>query len=269
VEVNGHEVRALLDLGSLGDFISTTVVDQLKLERETLARPIGLQMVVMGSRSSINFSVTAHLCYQTIDCAQHFDVINIDNVATPKWEVDATDNYDMILGTPFLFQHCVTLSVNPPAVSIGSKDLRPISGEGAIEIQSNAATQGKPFLAYKVKIDKCCEPLLEESKDLQKTMAKTDLPPLWATNHTIPLIDENKRYKWRNIQCPKPLQHLWDEKLKVYLDTGCWEFQPGSNATPMLILMKNLQTERQQLERYWTKARLMQTRTNSPCHCQT
>lgn len=29
--VNGHEVRALIDSGSLSDFVSTTVVDQLKL----------------------------------------------------------------------------------------------------------------------------------------------------------------------------------------------------------------------------------------------
>ncbi|QRW13187.1 Pol polyprotein/retrotransposon [Ceratobasidium sp. AG-Ba] len=65
--INGHKVRALIDSGLLGDFISTTVVDQLKLKLETLAKPIGLQMAVTGSQSVINFSVTARLGYQAID----------------------------------------------------------------------------------------------------------------------------------------------------------------------------------------------------------
>ncbi|KAG9087113.1 hypothetical protein FRC07_012906 [Ceratobasidium sp. 392] len=77
--INGKPVRALIDTGSLGDFISTTAVDQLKLEREALAKPIGLQMAVAGSRSSINFSASARLGYQGIDEDRHFDVINLDN----------------------------------------------------------------------------------------------------------------------------------------------------------------------------------------------
>ena len=53
VQINGHPVRALLDLGSLGDFISTTLADQLKLNKETLEVPLGLQLAVQGSRSKI------------------------------------------------------------------------------------------------------------------------------------------------------------------------------------------------------------------------
>ncbi|KAJ1299296.1 hypothetical protein OPQ81_005349 [Rhizoctonia solani] len=48
-EVNGHKVHALIDSGSLGDFISTTVIDQLKLLKEMLANPVSLQMAVTGS----------------------------------------------------------------------------------------------------------------------------------------------------------------------------------------------------------------------------
>lgn len=217
--VNGHKVRALIDSGSLGDFISTTVVDQLKLPKETLANLIGLQMAVAGLRSTINYSVDVRLGFQTIDCMRRFDVINIDN-------------YDMILGTPFLYQHTIIMSVNPPSVSVGSPKPLPISGDEAFVIEAKAAQ------LYKQEIEKCREILRQEAANLCKTMAETPLPPLRKINHTIPLIDETKRYNTRRVQCPKPLQHLWDKKSKAYLETGRWEYRPGSNATPMLLLMK-------------------------------
>ncbi|QRW02440.1 Pol polyprotein/retrotransposon [Ceratobasidium sp. AG-Ba] len=198
--INEQKVRALIDSGSLGDFISTTVVDQLKLERHTLAKPIGLQMAVTGSRSAINYSVVAKFLYQGIDEARRFDVINLDN-------------YDMILGTPFLHQYEVIVLFSPPAVSIGSRTAKPILRETALVIESLAA-------------------------HLCKSMAETPLPPFRAINHTIPIIDETKQYKTRPVKCPKPLEGLFDEKFGAYLNTGRWKYCAGLNATPMLILMK-------------------------------
>ncbi|KDQ25195.1 hypothetical protein PLEOSDRAFT_159848 [Pleurotus ostreatus PC15] len=49
VHINGHPVRALLDSGSLGDFLSTTVVEQLGLRKIELQTPIALQLAVQGS----------------------------------------------------------------------------------------------------------------------------------------------------------------------------------------------------------------------------
>ncbi|EUC56404.1 Pol polyprotein/retrotransposon, putative, partial [Rhizoctonia solani AG-3 Rhs1AP] len=220
VLIEGKKVRALFDSGSLGDFISTTVVDQLKLKRETLANPIGLQMAVQGSRSMINYSVDARISFQTIDYTRRFDVINIDN-------------YDMILGTPFLFQHKILMGFNPPSVAVGSAKPLPINdGELVIEIKAHVAE------LFESKVEKCREELRAAGADLCKTMADTALPPFRAINHTIPLIDESKRYHSRRVQCPKPLQGLWDEKFRAYLDTNRWEHRPGSNAIPMLILMK-------------------------------
>ena len=40
VKINGHPAQALLDSGSLGDFMSTTLADQLKVQRDTLAKPV-------------------------------------------------------------------------------------------------------------------------------------------------------------------------------------------------------------------------------------
>ena len=66
VNINGHLARALLDLGSLGDFISTTLADQLKLNKEDLEVPLGLQLAVQGSRSKINSRAKAKFQYQEI-----------------------------------------------------------------------------------------------------------------------------------------------------------------------------------------------------------
>ena len=51
--------RALLDSGSLGDFISTTLVDQLQLATFELEKPITLHMACQGSRSKINLGCVA------------------------------------------------------------------------------------------------------------------------------------------------------------------------------------------------------------------
>lgn len=54
VRVNGEPVRALVDSGSLGDLVSTRLVDQLRLKRKELRDPITLQLAVQGSRSMRN-----------------------------------------------------------------------------------------------------------------------------------------------------------------------------------------------------------------------
>ena len=49
VLVNGHPARALLDSESLGDFMSSTLADQLALKKEILNTPLALQLAVQGS----------------------------------------------------------------------------------------------------------------------------------------------------------------------------------------------------------------------------
>ncbi|KAG6815120.1 hypothetical protein H0H93_010888, partial [Arthromyces matolae] len=92
VKLNGHPVRALIDSGSLGDFVSTTVMQQLGLRKEDLAEAIPVSLAAKGSRSKINYGTTALFQYQDISCDRYFDVMNLTN-------------YDVILGTPFIWQH--------------------------------------------------------------------------------------------------------------------------------------------------------------------
>lgn len=85
--------------GSLGDFMSTTLADQLKVKRIQLKTPLPLQLTVQGSKSKINFGLKTTFEYQDISEERYFDIINISN-------------YDVILGTPWLFQHQATIGLS-------------------------------------------------------------------------------------------------------------------------------------------------------------
>jgi len=72
--------------------MSTTLADQLKVERVKFESPLALQLAVQGSRSKINSGTSVKFEYQGINEERYFDIINISN-------------YDLILGTPWLYQH--------------------------------------------------------------------------------------------------------------------------------------------------------------------
>ena len=79
VKVNGQTIRALLKTGSMADFISTTVVEQLKLPKEIYEKPLAIQLAVHGLRSKINCGTAVQFQYQRINCDWRFDVTNLDN----------------------------------------------------------------------------------------------------------------------------------------------------------------------------------------------
>lgn len=60
--INGQPVRALIDSGSLGDFMST------------------LQLAVQGSRSKVNTGTKVQFQYQQIKEERYFDIINISSI---------------------------------------------------------------------------------------------------------------------------------------------------------------------------------------------
>ncbi|TDL26759.1 hypothetical protein BD410DRAFT_702749, partial [Rickenella mellea] len=218
-EINGSSVRALLDSGSRADFMSSTLVDQLKIPVEALAKSQPVQLAVTGSRAMVNYSVTAEVKYNKIREQRRFDVLNVDG-------------YDLILGTPFLFQHKILLGFNPFQVLVGSIPSLPIVGEGVTIISSRAADLAEPHL------ERLRRDLRSYASDICKDAIDTPLPPLRAVNHIIPLVDESKVYAWRPSKCPDALRPLWQAKREVYRKTGHWQFRSGSNAMPMLMLKK-------------------------------
>lgn len=158
VKINKHPACALLDLGSLGDFVSTTLADQLKLKRENLDIPLGLQLAVQGSQSKINSQTKVRFQYLEVDEAHHFDIINLSH-------------YDVILGTPWLFQQSVCLGLNPAHILIGSDAALPIKGSSTSSMASRAMTISESA------IDTAHEELIAYAEPLCKVASKTGLPP--------------------------------------------------------------------------------------------
>lgn len=219
VKVNGQPCRALLDSGSLSDFISTTLADQLKLNLIELEKPLPLQLAVSGSRSKVKVQTTVAFEYQHISEKRLFDVINVDS-------------YDLIFGTPFLFQHQVMLGFNPLQVNIRSDVSLLIKGTQVLALESRRTEIARDHIGSLV--DKLCEYAMPICKDA----SETPLPPLRAVNHPILIIDPNQTYKQRPSRCPELLRPLWNAKRDEYLRTGRWKFCSGLNAVPLMMLKK-------------------------------
>jgi hypothetical protein len=219
VMVNGHPARALLDSGSLGDFISSTLADQLGVKRKQLDTPLSLQLAVQGSRSKVNSVATVRLEYQTINEDRTLDIININS-------------YDLILGTPWLFQHQVCVGFNPARVVIGSDESQPLNMTAETKLMVNAMTPEDRDL------DKAREELRQYASPLCKDVSETNLPPFRAINHTIPLVDVSKTYPWRPSRCPEAFRSQWSEKRDAYLKSGRWKITSAGNTVPMLLIPK-------------------------------
>lgn len=219
VQVNGKPCRALIDTGALADFISPKLVDQLKIECEELEQPLTVHMASQGSKVKVKYAALVHFKYASIRESRKFDVMNLDE-------------HDMVLGTPFLYQHQVLVGFNPTRIWIESPKALPIKGMHTSELAARSAQ----FEADQIK--QCKEEIIEYARPLFKDAKDTPLPPMRAINHTIPLIDEGKVYKYRRANIPDPLRPLWDEKRKAYIQTGRWKVTTGSNAMPMMFLQK-------------------------------
>ncbi len=220
VNVEGHPCRALLDSGSLGNFVSSTLVTQLRMKKHELKESLPLQLAVQGSRSKINFGCRANIQYQNVKEERYFDVINLSS-------------YDMILGTPWIHQHKVMLGLNPPCVVIGSARALPLASSEEV---AKLSSQAMDLLQDDV--EKARKHLLDYAAPLCVPVEDTELPPLRAINHKIPLINVNKVYSWRPSKCPEPLREQWIAKRNAYLKTGRWRITTATNASPMLLIYK-------------------------------
>ena len=92
VKINRELTRVMIDSGSLVDFMSTKFADQISVRKIALAKLLLIQLAVQGSKSKVNYCTNVRIQYREINSIQHFDIMNLDN-------------YDIILGTLFLFQH--------------------------------------------------------------------------------------------------------------------------------------------------------------------
>ena len=218
--VDGRPARALVDSGSLGDFMSATLVDQLKLKRMNFEKPLGLQLAVQGSRSKINSFVNMSYSYQEIEDSRRFDVANLND-------------YDVILGTPWIWQHKVCVGLNPPRILIGSNDPMPI-----IAGLDTKHLLGAAALSIDNDLSNVRQKLINYAEAICRDVEDTELPPFPAINHSIPLIDEGKIYPWRPSRCPEVFRSQWNEKRDAYIISGRWRITTARNTCPMLLIPK-------------------------------
>ena len=64
------------------------------------------------------------------------------------------------------------------------------------------------------------------------------LPPSRIVDHSIPLIDEKKKYHYYLSKCPDALRPRLLEKINNYLESGWWEPCQTDQAAPMLCIPK-------------------------------
>jgi hypothetical protein len=220
VHINGHECRALLDSGSLGDFMSTTLAEQLKVKKIPLETQLTVQLAAQGSKTKVNYYTMVKLDYGRVSDERCFDIMNIDS-------------YDLILGTPFIWQHKIMLGLNPARIVIGSDSPEPLNNGEDVGVLASRATQLKEEGFESIR-----EELRTYAMPLFKKAAETELPPLRRINHRIPIKDSEKRYPFRPSKCPEGFREQWNEKRDIFLRSGRWQYAQGVNAAPVMFLRK-------------------------------
>lgn len=142
--------------------------------------------------------------------------------------------YDLILGTPFLFQHRVALSFNGTSVFIGSEKSLPIEGDNVSKLAARSID------TLQRDLDLIRQQLLNEATNLGLFTAPElqPLPPLRAINHSIPLIDESLIYPWRPARCPEVFRQQWNAKRDTYVSTGRWKYTTSRNTVPLMCIPK-------------------------------
>ena len=64
------------------------------------------------------------------------------------------------------------------------------------------------------------------------------LPPWREVNHRIPLIEEQKQYRYRAPRCPESVREELSEKISKYVAAKWWEPATVQQAAPLLCVAK-------------------------------
>jgi Retroviral aspartyl protease len=134
------------------------LVDQLKIKKTELNKPVTLNLAVQGSHSKVKSTVTIEISYSEIRENRTFDVININS-------------YDLILGTPWLYQHKVKMGFNFIMVEISSVVALPMKKLTSTKLLASSIM---PTLSD---LEVARDELHQASDHLCKDVNETNLPP--------------------------------------------------------------------------------------------
>ena len=128
VELNGLQGLALLDSGSSVDCVSPEFARIAKLKVAPLAKPVGLQLGCVGSRSTINFGIRTDVTIAQQTEKVYLDVVNIDH-------------YDLILGVPFLQQFGIALDFKDETIRVNERKIPSLQ---VVKVDPKARTRRAP-----------------------------------------------------------------------------------------------------------------------------
>lgn len=106
VVINGVRAYTLFDSGCTTDCMSPDFARVAKVRYGYLKDVIPLQLGTVGSSASIQFGAYTRASFGTIESKEYFDIANIDR-------------YDVILGTPWMHKHGVSLDFANRVIRIG------------------------------------------------------------------------------------------------------------------------------------------------------
>ncbi|KAA1473690.1 hypothetical protein DENSPDRAFT_780181, partial [Dentipellis sp. KUC8613] len=114
VKVDGLSVLALFDSGSTMDSVTPDIARVGALKVIELENPATLQLGCIGSKSKINYGSTPRLHFEAVYTDHYVDIVNIDR-------------YDMIIGTPFMRKHGITLDFEHGCIRIRGRPVPSLS----------------------------------------------------------------------------------------------------------------------------------------------
>ncbi|KIJ29537.1 hypothetical protein M422DRAFT_269070 [Sphaerobolus stellatus SS14] len=104
--IAGTKAHCLLDSGCEGIMMSNDFVRANKLPKFELDKPVILQLACVGSKSTVQYGLTAKILIGNEKHDEYFDIANVDY-------------YDVILGTPFLRRFGILLDFKGNCVKMG------------------------------------------------------------------------------------------------------------------------------------------------------
>ena len=108
--IDGHKALTMLDTGSTSNFVSLAFAMVHRIHAFPLEQQLTLQLGCVGSRSRITHGANAQMQIGAFDAQLYFDIANIDQ-------------YDCILGIPFLWQNVVIVNFGWQVLRIERGDI--------------------------------------------------------------------------------------------------------------------------------------------------
>jgi len=256
-------VRALADSGASSSFISDRMVEKLGLVTHKLLKPRLAKLAIRNSDSSSPYTIT-HCVRVPLALAN-----GTWDAGLTFFKVAPLDDYDIILGNPFLFRHNISIHLAPsprldrydrrsritydllaPVYGPENLKLEALGEEGEIDVYAHVMStiaELERKEARKEQEEKEADEfrafdhrLREEFKDL----FPADLPPVSSyvndatTAHHIRLIDPSKTVNERGYPVAQRHREAWKRLLDEHIAAGRIRRSSSEFASPAFIIPK-------------------------------